>query len=201
MNLNGQRTIHATVGQTWAGLNDPQVLQQCITGCKSIEADGADKYKVQLALKVGPVSARFTGQLRLEDIQPLASYKILFEGQGGTAGFGKGQASVSLQSVDDATRLTYSSQANVGGKLAQVGSRLIDSVAAKVAEDFFKSFEMLMQKQHAVDLPTGPLQHRSDSGEIPIPRSGINTLWRIALAVGVAGVALALGYFLVASTR
>jgi uncharacterized protein len=164
MNLSGQRTIDASLAQTWAGLNDPQVLQQCITGCESIEADGADRYKVLLAMKVGPVSARFTGQLRLEDIVPLASYKILFEGQGGTAGFGKGQATVALQAVDGATSLTYSSQANVGGKLAQVGSRLIDSVAAKVADDFFKSFEMLMQQQHAGDNPITPVdQHTSDT--------------------------------------
>lgn len=196
MNLNGQRTIHATVAQTWAGLNDPQVLQQCITGCESIEADGPDTYKVLLALKVGPVSARFTGQLRLEDIEPLESYKILFEGQGGTAGFGKGQATVSLQAVDGVTRLTYTSQANVGGKLAQVGSRLIDSVAAKVADDFFKSFEMRMQKQHAVDLPTEALQPPSEGGESQAQRAGISTVWRIALAVGIAGVALVAGYFL-----
>ena len=117
MNLNGQRTIHATVAQTWAGLNDPQVLQQCITGCESIEADGPDRYKVLLALKVGPVSARCTGQLRLEDIEPLESYKILFEGHGGTAGFGKGQATVSLQAVDGVTRY----DGNWNGALASDG--------------------------------------------------------------------------------
>jgi uncharacterized protein len=195
MNLNGQRTIKATVAQTWAGLNDPQVLQQCITGCESIDADGADSFKVLLAMKVGPVSARFNGQLRLEDIKPLESYKILFEGQGGTAGFGKGQASVSLQSVDGLTRLTYTSQANVGGKLAQVGSRLIDSVAAKVADDFFKSFESLMQKQHAVDLPIGPLEARTEGRAIRSQGFGLSTPWRIALAAAIAGVALVAWYF------
>jgi uncharacterized protein len=169
MNLSGQRTIHASLAQTWAGLNDPQVLQQCITGCESIEADGADRYKVLLAMKVGPVSARFIGQLRLEDIVPLASYKIFFEGQGGTAGFGKGQATVALRAVDGATSLTYSSQANVGGKLAQVGSRLIDSVAAKVADDFFKSFEMLMQQQHAAENPSTPAIERQLATQLEHP--------------------------------
>jgi uncharacterized protein len=196
MNLSGQRIIHATLAQTWAGLNDPQVLQQCITGCESIQADGADRYTVLLALKVGPVSARFNGQLRLEDIKPLESYKILFEGQGGTAGFGKGQASVSLEAVDGVTRLTYTSQANVGGKLAQVGSRLIDSVAAKVADDFFKSFEMLMQKQHATDLPTAALEAGAEEPAIRSQHSGLSTPWRIGSAVGIAGVALVAWYFL-----
>jgi uncharacterized protein len=195
MNLNGQRNINATVAQTWAGLNNPLVLQQCITGCESIEADGPDRYKVLLALKIGPVSARFNGQLRLEDIQPLVSYKILFEGQGGTAGVGKGQATVALQAAGGATLLTYTSQANVGGKLAQVGSRLIDSVAAKVADDFFKSFEMLMQKQHAADVAADPLPHRTPDNENPFHRFGLSTQWRIALAVGIAGVALVAGYF------
>jgi uncharacterized protein len=148
MNLQGERIICATVAQTWAGLNDPEVLKQCIAGCDSLEVAGENQFKVCLALKVGPVSARFNGQLRLEDIQPLQSYKLFFEGQGGPAGFGKGQATVTLQAADLATKLSYKSQANVGGKLAQVGSRLVDSVAAKVADDFFKSFEMQMQMLH-----------------------------------------------------
>jgi uncharacterized protein len=196
MNLNGQRTINATVAQTWAGLNDPQVLQQCITGCESIEAVGIDIYKAQLALKVGPVSARFTGQLRLEDIQPLVSYKILFEGQGGAAGFGKGEATVTLQPVDGVTSLTYTSQAHVGGKLAQVGSRLIDSVAATVADDFFKSFEILMQKQHATDEGTDLLPRPAQDHENQSQGFGLNTGWRIALALGMAVVALTAWYLL-----
>jgi uncharacterized protein len=196
MNLNGQRTINATVAQTWAGLNDPQVLQQCITGCESIEAVGVDRYKANLALKVGPVSARFTGQLRIEDIQPLASYKILFEGQGGAAGFGKGEATVVLQPLDGATSLTYTSQAHVGGKLAQVGSRLIDSVAARVADDFFKSFEILMQKQYAadegIDLLPRPVQDHENQSQ----GFGFSTGWRIAFALGIPAIALAVWYFL-----
>jgi uncharacterized protein len=196
MNLSGQRTIRASVAQTWAGLNDPQVLQRCITGCESIQADGEGSFKVLLAMKVGPVSARFTGQLRLEDIEPLASYKILFEGHGGAAGFGKGQATVSLQSVEGVTRLSYSSQANVGGKLAQVGSRLIDSVAAKVADDFFKSFESLMQKQHVTDLATDRMDAQTEGSEAQAQRVGLSSGWRIALAVGIAGTAAAAWYFL-----
>jgi uncharacterized protein len=196
MNLNGQRSINATVAQTWAGLNDPEVLRQCITGCESIEANGEHLYEVRLALKVGPVSARFTGQLRIEDIEPLVSYKILFEGQGGAAGFGKGEASVTLQPVDGATSLAYTSQANVGGKLAQVGSRLIDSVAAKVADDFFRSFEMLMQTQHAANLQTNPLNHRVELGTTQSHSRGLTMPWRIALAVGTASIAAAAWYFL-----
>jgi uncharacterized protein len=196
MNLNGQRSINATVAQTWAGLNDPEVLRQCIAGCESIEANGEHLYEVRLALKVGPVSARFTGQLRIEDIQPLVSYKILFEGQGGAAGFGKGEARVTLRPVDGATSLAYTSQANVGGKLAQVGSRLIDSVAAKVADDFFRSFEMLMQTQHAENLQTNPLNHRVELGTPQSHSRGLTMPWRIALAVGTASIAAAAWYFL-----
>lgn len=102
---------------------------------------------------------------------------------------------MSLQAVDGVTRLTYTSQTNVGGKLAQVGSRLIDSVAAKVADDFFKSFEMRMQKQPAVDLPTEALQPPSEGGESQAQRAGISSGWRIALAVGIAAVALVAWYF------
>jgi uncharacterized protein len=196
MQLQGQRAVNATVAQTWAGLNDPDVLRQCITGCESIESAGANRYQVTLAVKVGPVSARFTGQLRIQDIVPLVSYTILFEGQGGTAGFGKGEAKVSLQPVDGGTTsLTYTSQAHVGGKLAQVGSRLIDSVAAKVADDFFKAFEACMQTQRAADLPTTALSHQTEAGETRPQRFGLSTRGRIALAVSVAGIVLVAWYF------
>jgi uncharacterized protein len=195
MNLQGERIICATVAQTWAGLNDPEVLKQCIAGCESLEAAGENQFKVCLALKVGPVSARFNGQLRLEDIQPLQSYKLFFEGQGGPAGFGKGQATVTLQAAQHATKLSYNSQANVGGKLAQVGSRLVDSVAAKVADDFFKSFEMQMQMQHGqaaqpalAGAPVLPAQKSWELGEFL-------TKWQVILPIAaLCAVVLYLAY-------
>jgi uncharacterized protein len=195
MNLNDQRTIPASLAQTWAGLNDPKVLQQCITGCESIDVSGEHQYKVQLALKVGPVSARFTGQLRLEDIVPLVSYKILFEGQGGAAGFGKGHATVALQALDAATSLAYTCEAHVGGKLAQVGSRLIDSVAAKVADDFFKSFEVLMQQQHSADNAPDLQPRLSQDTKNQSQWFGLSPRWGVALTAVMACIALAAWYF------
>jgi uncharacterized protein len=195
MNLQGERIIRATVAQTWAGLNDPEVLRQCIAGCESLEAAGENQFKVCLALKVGPVSARFNGQLRLEDIQAMQSYKIFFEGQGGPAGFGNGQATVTLQAVDQATKLSYNSQANVGGKLAQVGSRLVDSVAAKVADDFFKSFEMQMQMQHGQAAQHATIAAPSQPLQKPWTLGGLLTKWQVILPIAaVCAVALYLAY-------
>ena len=142
MELRGERIIPAPVETTWACLNDPEVLKSCITGCESLERTGDDAFVAKVAVKVGPVNARFTGNLKLQNVQPPSSYTILFEGQGGVAGFGKGSADVTLTPEGEAqTKLGYAAQAQVGGKLAQIGSRLVDAAAAKIAEDFFKAFE------------------------------------------------------------
>ena len=154
MNLQGERLIGATVPQTWAGLIDPETLRQCIAGCESMDPFGENQYRARLAVKVGPVSARFNGQLRLTDVLPLDSYKIEFEGQGGAAGFGKGEATVRLRAVNGGTVLAYEARAHVGGKLAQVGSRLVQSAASKVADDFFKAFESVVSAQHAEAHPS-----------------------------------------------
>lgn len=145
MELQGERLIPATQERTWAALNDPQVLKACIAGCESLERHGDDAYAVRVAVKVGPVSARFTGRLALSDVQALNAYTIHFEGQGGAAGFGRGSADVKLTPQGDATLLTYTARATVGGKLAQIGSRLIDGAAMKIAADFFAAFETHLQ--------------------------------------------------------
>lgn len=141
MELTGDRLIPAPLDATWAALNDPDVLKDCIAGCESLDRTGDDAYAAVVAVKVGPVSARFKGGLKLTDIQPPTSYTIHFDGQGGVAGFGKGSADVSLADESGNTRLRYIARAQVGGKMAQVGSRLIDAAAAKIAEDFFAAFE------------------------------------------------------------
>lgn len=141
MNLQGERTIPATPETTWAALNDPDTLKACITGCESLERVGDDEYLAMIAMRVGPVNARFKGRLKLQNVVAPSSYTIAFDGQGGAAGFGKGSADVHLSPDSGGTRLAYAAKAQIGGKLAQVGSRLIDGAAAKITDDFFKAFE------------------------------------------------------------
>ena len=124
----------------WEALNDPAILKACIPGCESIDRVSDNEYKVAMTAAVGPVKAKFSGKLFLSDINPPNSYSLAFEGSGGAAGFGKGSAQVSLAPESGGTLLTYKAQASVGGKLAQIGSRLIDGVAKKMADDFFIRF-------------------------------------------------------------
>jgi uncharacterized protein len=141
MDMQGSRQLAITQQQAWDALNDPVILKACIPGCDKVEPTGENQYAIGMALKIGPVSAKFNGKIALADIVPPASYTISFEGQGGPAGFGKGSAQVQLQEKDGGTELAYTVQASVGGKVAQLGQRLIDGAAKSMAEDFFKRFE------------------------------------------------------------
>jgi uncharacterized protein len=146
MELNGERTIPASIDATWAALNDPETLKACIAGCESLERVGDDGFIAVVAMKIGPVSARFKGNLKLTNVSPPTGYTINFDGQGGVAGFGRGSADVSLTPVSErSTKLAYSARATVGGKMAQIGSRLIDATAGKITDDFFKAFEAQLQ--------------------------------------------------------
>ena len=141
MEMTGEQQIPVSQEKTWQALNDLEVLKACIPGCESIEPSGENQYDVVLTAKVGPVSARFKGKLTLSDMDPPNSYNLAFEGQGGVAGFARGSAHVDLAAQgEDSTRLGYEVKANVGGKLAQIGSRLIDGAARKLAEQFFSAF-------------------------------------------------------------
>ena len=137
MEMNGSREVPASIEATWNALNDPEVLKACIAGCESIDKVSDNEYKVAMTVKVGPVSAKFTGRIVLSDIVAPTSYTIKFEGQGGAAGFAGGEAHVELSPAGSGTRIDYKAKAQVGGKLAQIGSRLVDGAAAKVADDFF----------------------------------------------------------------
>ena len=148
MEMSGEQLIPASQQQTWDALNDPGMLKQCVPGCESIEPLGDDQYQVLMVARVGPVSAKFKGKLALSDIRPPDSYSIAFEGQGGAAGFAKGGAQVRLAPEGQSTRLTYEAKANVGGKLAQIGSRLVDAAAKKVADDFFRNFNEKVAALH-----------------------------------------------------
>ena len=141
MDMKGEQLIFAPQADVWKALNDTNVLKSCVPGCEAIDPVGANEYMVMMVARVGPVSAKFKGRLMLSDIKPPESYSITFDGQGGPAGFAKGGAWVKLATQGKDTLLTYDVKANVGGKLAQIGSRLIDAAAKKVADDFFGNFK------------------------------------------------------------
>jgi carbon monoxide dehydrogenase subunit G len=141
MEMTSTRIVPAPLAEVWAALNDPEALKASLPGCESLERVSDDEWRAVMAAKVGPVSARFSGTMRMQDSTPPSGYTLKFEGQGGAAGFANGEARVSLASaVGDQTALTYAVKAQVGGKLAQIGSRLVDGAAAKIADDFFARF-------------------------------------------------------------
>src|SRR2546423_10255449 len=156
MELSSTRIVHAAPDAVWQALNDPAVLKDCIPGCESLERVSEREWKAVVAAKVGPVSARFNGKMQIVDPTPPTGYTLTFEGQGGAAGFAKGEAKVSLAPSDGGdTALSYTAKANVGGKLAQIGSRLIDGAAAKIADDFFARFAERLAPPQAVTAVPG----------------------------------------------
>lgn len=189
MEMLGNRRLGVTQQQAWDALNDPETLKKCIPGCDKFELTGDNTYSVALAVKIGPVSAKFSGKVMLSDIVAPDGYKLTFEGQGGVAGFAKGSSSVSLKPVavaDSAPtaegapaaeaapvaptpagcELDYTVQAQVGGKIAQLGQRLIDGAAKSTADDFFKRFEAEMQSRY------GPPPAEA-AAEAPAEKAGV----------------------------
>jgi carbon monoxide dehydrogenase subunit G len=148
MDMQGQRVLHVTQAQAWDALNDPAILKSCIPGCDKFELTEANVYNVGVAIKIGPVSAKFTGKVTLTDIEAPNSYALNFEAQGGVAGFGKGESKVSLHPHAEGCELQYTVHSTVGGKLAQLGQRLIDGAAKSLAEDFFKRFDEALQAKY-----------------------------------------------------
>lgn len=141
MQMNDSQRIPAPRDKVWAALNDPDVLKACIPGCQSLEVTGPNEMTATVVFKVGPVKATFSGKVTLSDLDPPNSYRISGEGSGGVAGFAKGGALVRLESESaEVTVLRYEVDAQIGGKLAQLGTRLIDSTSKKVAGEFFASF-------------------------------------------------------------
>ncbi len=141
MKLEGSTTIAADRDTVWKALNDPDVLRASIPGCLSLEKDDGEHFHAKVKQKIGPVSATFDGQVELSNLNPPESYHISGEGKGGAAGFAKGGADVKLTEVEEGTLLEYHAEAKVGGKLAQLGARLIDGVAHKLANQFFSNFK------------------------------------------------------------
>ena len=140
MEMTGEYKIPAARDKVWDALNDPEILAKCIPGCQELNKDSETELSATVKSKVGPVSATFKGKVSLSEIDPPNGYRISGEGSGGVAGFAKGGAEVKLAEDGDGTVLTYVADAQVGGKLAQIGSRLIDSTAKKMANEFFGKF-------------------------------------------------------------
>ena len=144
MDMSGSHRIEASREAVWAALNDPDILRQCIPGCEEVVRQSDTEMTAKVVAKVGPVSAKFAGKVTLSDLDPPNGYTITGEGSGGAAGFGKGGATVALSDDGGATLLTYTAKAQVGGKLAQIGSRLVDATARKMAEEFFARFTKIV---------------------------------------------------------
>ena len=179
MQLTSQQLLPANQAQAWSALNDTEVLKACIPGCESIAPTGPDQFEVLVTAAIGPVKAKFKGKLKLADMNPPESYTIHFDGQGGVAGHGKGSADVSLVEQGQQTQLSYVARAQVGGKLAQVGSRLIDAAAGKIAEDFFKAFEAALAPAELAAAGGAPVPAVPGQGS-----SGANkTLWWVGAGV------------------
>jgi carbon monoxide dehydrogenase subunit G len=156
MEITGTQIIAAPPIVVWNALNDPDILKDCLPGCESVERTSPEEFRIIITAAIGPLRARFKGLLRMTEAQPPTSCVMVFEGQGGSIGFGKGSSSVTLRETAAGTELAYTAQAQVGGKLAQVGSRLIDSVAKKMAGDFFTAFhKQFAPPGQAGDMPSG----------------------------------------------
>lgn len=140
MEMQNERHLPLARDAVWRALNDPEVLRACVPGCESFERVDDNSYDAVVTAKVGPVQARFKGRVTLEDLQPPESYSMSFQGQGGQAGFVRGTADVRLDETADGCRVGYGVRATLGGKLAQLGSRLVDGAARKTADDFFDNF-------------------------------------------------------------
>ncbi|MFI4988687.1 MAG: carbon monoxide dehydrogenase subunit G [Alphaproteobacteria bacterium] len=197
MDMSGEYRIAAPRARVWEALNDAEILKQCIPGCQSLERLSATELTAKVVAKVGPVKATFTGAVTLSDLTPPQHYKISGEGKGGAAGFARGGAEVNLEEVGPAeTVLRYTAQANVGGKLAQIGSRLIDGMAKKLSDEFFGKFAEVVANANAPaasaanGAPPKPLA--AEPGERPTASGSAAGLPPVVWIAGVVILVIAL---------
>jgi carbon monoxide dehydrogenase subunit G len=185
MDLTGEYRIPAARRDVWDALNDPEILKQCIDGCQELNKDSDTQFSAKVTAKVGPVKAKFSGKVTLSELDPPNGYKISGEGQGGVAGFAKGGAIVKLTEDGNDTVLTYSANAEVGGKLASVGSRLVEGVAKKQADDFFGKFSELVggdaDSGSEASAPVGSLVDSDSKGLSPL-------VWGVGLVIAVGAI-------------
>jgi len=192
MNLSGEYRLPLPRAVVWDGLNDPEILKQCIPGCEELTKTEDNGFAAKVGLKIGPMTARFTGKVTLSDIDPPNGYKIAGEGQGGVAGFGKGSAIVKLaEDGAGGTILTYTADSQVGGKMAQLGSRLIDATAKKLADEFFGKFAATVAPPAAAEAPAAVAVEQPQTPAISAPQSGglPQSVW-IAALVAAVGIVL-----------
>ena len=185
MQLTGEYRIEAPREQVWQALNDPEILKLCIPGCEELERTSDTGFSTKVRTKVGPVSARFTGAVTLSELNPPESYTISGEGKGGPAGFAKGGAKVHLAADGDATTLSYEVDAQVGGKLAQIGSRLIAGTAKKMADDFFGTFAALVGGPVEAPEEAAPMEETPMAAEAEIAEAAAKSL---RLGVWITGL-------------
>ena len=191
MDMQGQRALPVSQSLTWDALNNPDVLKACIPGCDRFETDGPTIYSVGVTLKIGPVAAKFAGKVSLLDILPPNSYALQFEGQGGVAGFGKGTAQVQLHATGTGCELSYTVNAQVGGKIAQLGQRLIDGAAKSLAEDFFKRFDAAAAERFAASEPQADEAAPDDTAAVPAsPANAQTPVWVWGVGAAVLAVAV-----------
>ena len=188
MEMTGEYRIEASRQKVWDALNDPEILKQAIPGCEEIKRISDTELAAKVVAKVGPVKAKFSGQVTISDLAPPNSYRISGEGKGGAAGCAKGGANIAVNSDGEATILSYEVDATVGGKLAQLGARLIDGTAKKMAGDFFKNFAEVVTED--ADLYSAEKLNEVDTNEI---NHGINTSTRskISISSWIIGLILA----------
>jgi len=194
MELKGERRLPVPREEAWRALNDPERLRAAIPGCEAIERTGDNAYRVAIVAALGPVRAKFNGTLKLEDVVPPERYTLRFEGQGGAAGFAKGSAQVALADEGAATLLSYAVNAQIGGRIAQVGQRLVDSAALKLADDFFAAFEKALAPAPAPGTPRqeSVIEELEESAVLHDPRTWNWIGWLVLLLVVVALAALLL---------
>ena len=179
MEMTSQQLLPVDQATAWAALNDIDLLKQSIPGCESLVSTGENAFEVGLLAAVGPVKARFKGRMNIEDANPPDAYTIRFDGQGGAAGFGKGHARVELQPEGSQTLLKYTASAQVGGKIAQIGSRLVDMAAQKMANQFFEKFSAALVERYpqaAAAATAGSSDTAGESaGDAPAGRADADT--------------------------
>jgi carbon monoxide dehydrogenase subunit G len=179
MEILGQQLIAAPRQKVWDALNDPVILKASLPGCESVERVTPEEFRVVIKTAIGPLKARFQGSLKIAEATPPESCVMQFEGQGGAVGFGKGTSTVTLKEIPEGTELSYEAKAQIGGKLAQVGSRLIDSVAKKMADDFFKAFQNELSPQDnkasATEAPASASQKPAiaNASKQPVPTTSL----------------------------
>ncbi len=183
MKMTGEFSIAAPREAVWQALNDPEVLKHCIPGCDEMVKRSDTEFEAKVTAKVGPVRTKFTGQVTLSDIDPPNGYTITGEGKGGAAGFAKGGAEITLEARDGGTLLRYTVTAAVGGKLAQIGSRLVDGVAHKMADQFFTRFAEQLQPAVAAEPEAPPEAPPEVAVEAPVPAAAPGGL-RPAIWIG-----------------